>query len=218
MPKDYIPQNAGQFHLFVKKIIDYTDSKLSRWGHIPEKPLSNLKLLYNSFSDAYQVTLGQHTSSQIMARNIARLDCTRSLRLFVNQYLRFEPVTNVDRSAMGIPNKGETRKEHKEVNEVVDFDIRLRNIRELRVYYQQKGTDQKAKPAGYDGAVIIWHIGEQAPVEPTQFMYHNMAKRTPHTLRFEEKDRGKKVWIALCWQNGRGIRGQWSQYKNAVIP
>jgi hypothetical protein len=42
--------------------------------------------------------------------------------------------------------------------------------------------------------------------------------RTPHTLKFDETDRGKTVYIALQWQNERGITGQWSDIKSTVIP
>jgi hypothetical protein len=45
-----------------------------------------------------------------------------------------------------------------------------------------------------------------------------MASRTPHTLIFDEGQRGKTVQIALAWQNERGILGAWSEYKSAVIP
>jgi hypothetical protein len=42
--------------------------------------------------------------------------------------------------------------------------------------------------------------------------------RTQHTLKFDETDRGKTVYIALQWQNERGITGQWSDIKSTVIP
>jgi hypothetical protein len=45
-----------------------------------------------------------------------------------------------------------------------------------------------------------------------------MASRTPHTLKFDETDRAKTVYIALQWQNERGITGQWSDIKSTVIP
>jgi hypothetical protein len=45
-----------------------------------------------------------------------------------------------------------------------------------------------------------------------------MASRTPHALEFDESERGKTVYIALAWQNERGILGRWSEYKNAIVP
>ncbi|MDR2586431.1 MAG: hypothetical protein LBC84_09510 [Prevotellaceae bacterium] len=45
-----------------------------------------------------------------------------------------------------------------------------------------------------------------------------MASRRPFTLHFDETERGKTVQVALAWQNERGIRGAWSEYKSAIIP
>jgi len=45
-----------------------------------------------------------------------------------------------------------------------------------------------------------------------------MASRTPHALEFTEEERGETVYIALSWQNERGLTGQWSEIQNAIIP
>ncbi|MDR2597616.1 MAG: hypothetical protein LBC76_09910 [Treponema sp.] len=37
-------------------------------------------------------------------------------------------------------------------------------------------------------------------------------------LEFDETERGRTVYIALSWQNERGLIGQWSEIQNAVIP
>ena len=58
---------------------------------------------YSKFQQAHSAALGMHTSAQILARNEAQAEAAKSLRVFVNQYLRFPPVTNVDRVEMGIP-------------------------------------------------------------------------------------------------------------------
>jgi hypothetical protein len=104
------------------------------------------------------------------------------------------------------------------VTENVDFVIHLDAIRELVVGFWIKGADHRAKPEGYDGAVVIWGIRDTPPERPEDLEHHAMASRTPFTLHFEETERGKTVQIALCWQNERGILGAWSEYKSAVIP
>ena len=47
---------------------------------------------------------------------------------------------------------------------------------------------------------------------------HTLASRTPYALEFAEAERGKTVYVALSWQNGRGNIGQWSEIQSAVIP
>ena len=77
--------------------------------------------------------------------------------------------------------------------------IHLSSIRELVVDFWIQGADHKAKPHGYDGAVIIWDIKDTAPTNPDELTHHTMASRTPFTLHFEETERGKTVYVALCW-------------------
>jgi hypothetical protein len=216
--RDYIPQNAAQFNSFMQNILHYVSKMKQEWGHIPDEPVANLETLYAGFKTAFEATIGAHTPPQTLARNETQAECIKALRAFVNQYLRFPPVTNVDRVEMGVPNHDTIRTDHKVVTEMVDFVIHLSNIRELVVDFWIKGADHKAKPATYDGAVIIWDVRDTPPTNPDEMKHHIMASRTPFTLHFEETERGKTVYIGLAWQNERGILGQWSEYKSAVVP
>jgi len=216
--RDYVPQNAAQFNSFVLNLIDYVSGKIEAWGHIPQARFDELVEAFGAFNTAFSHTQGPHTPAQNLARTEAQAECTRILRAFVNQFLRFPPVTNVERVEMGIPNHDTIRTDHIQVPEMVDFVIHLSNIRELVIAFQIQGADHRAKPNGYEGAVIIWGIGDAPPENPDEFVHHIMASRTPFTLHFEESERGKKVWIALCWQNERGFRGAWSEFKSAIIP
>ena len=55
----------------------------------------------------------------------------------------------------------------------------------------------RAKPLGYDGAVLIWAIGD-APFTRIEDLRDGnlMASRTPHTLVFTDDQRGKTVSVA----------------------
>jgi len=214
----FIPQNAAQFNAFMRNLLDYLAAKMAEWTNIPQERIDELAIAYRMFEEAFAATLGAHTPAQNLARTEAQAECTRILRAFVNQFLRFPPVTNVDRVEMGIPNHDTIRTDHKVVTEMVDFVIHLSNIRELVVSFWIQGSDHRAKPHGYDGAVIIWDIRDTPPETPEELMHHTMASRTPFTLHFEETQRGKTVYVALAWQNERGILGAWSEFKSAVVP
>jgi hypothetical protein len=69
-----------------------------------------------------------------------------------------------------------------------------------------------------DGAVLVWDILDAPPVNHDNLTHHTMASKTPYPLYFTEEDRGKRVYVALCWQNERGITGQWSDIKDAIVP
>jgi hypothetical protein len=224
MARDYIPQNAAQFNAFTLRLIHYVEEKAfggpnAAWaGAIPQARFDELNFSYTRFSETFQTALELPTSANILRRQEAQAETTAVLRAFVNQFLRFPPVTNPDRAEMGVPNHDVIRTDHTIVTEIVDFVIHLGSIRELKIDFWIQGAGHKAKPHGYDGAVIIWGFLDSPPEQPTDLPFHTMASRTPHTLTFEEGQRGKTVQIALAWQNERGNIGQYSEYKSAVIP
>ncbi|MCL2186568.1 MAG: hypothetical protein FWB86_12080 [Treponema sp.] len=132
--------------------------------------------------------------------------------------MRFPPVNNGDRIAMGIPNHDTIRTDHKVVTEMVDFVLHLRNICEIMVEFWIQGESHKAKPQGFDGAVIVWDSLDAPPESPDALNHHTMASRTPYEIHFDEADRGKTVYVAAAWQNERGILGQWSGIISAIVP
>jgi hypothetical protein len=197
MARDYIPTNAAQFNFFFKAITQYVALKTTgspkAWDHIPQDRVTALNTEYGAFYTAFTAALQTPTHANILKRQEAQASAVSVLRPFVNQFLRFPPVTHIDRAEMGIPNHDVIRTDHKVVTEMVDFVIHLRNIRELMIDFWIQGESHKAKPAGYDGAVIVWGVLDAAPRHPDELVHHTMASRTPFPLHFDETERGKTV-------------------------
>ena len=206
--RDYVPSNAAQFYLFLGHLIQYVQTQLDAtplvWTHIIKERFDQLGQRYGEFSQAFVNHQNNPTPANTLARNEAQAEATRELRAFVNQFLRFPPVTNVDRVEMGVPNHDTIRTDHKVVTEMVDFVLHLRNIRETMIDFWIQGETHKAKPVGYDGAVIVWGTLDAHPQHTDDLIHHSMASRTPFALHFDETDRGKTVFVAVTWQNERG--------------
>jgi hypothetical protein len=143
---------------------------------------------------------------------------TRYMRLIHQRKFFTPPMQDSDWIRLGLRPRDLIRTPHIEVSEVVEFELKLRGIREILVNFWVKGAAHKAKPAGYDGAVIICDVLPTPPPDPHSLNRHTMASKTPHPLEFTEEVRGKTVYIASAWQNGRGLIGAWSEIQSAVIP
>jgi hypothetical protein len=172
-------------------------------------------------ADTAQVALNRLVSGS--AVDVARAreafaDLVRRMRFLHSRKFFSPPMEDPDYVRLGLRPPDRTRKEHVVVNELVEFDLSLRGIREIVVNFWIKGADHRAKPAGYDGAVLVWDTLAAPPERPTDLAEHTMASRSPHILEFDEADRGKTVYIALQWQNERGITGPWSEMQTAVVP
>lgn len=215
---DYIPRNDEAFDTFYRNLVDYVIDNAARWGHIRQDDVDTLELQFDEWTTVFDKTRVPHIPQLTTEKNRVRLASERALRHFVNRFLRFEPVTDLDRDKMHIPNRDLIRTPHIDVSEVVEFELKLRNIREVLVNFWIKGQTHKAKPAGYDGAVIIWSVLDAPPETTGGLTLHTLASRTPHALMFDETERGRTVYIAASWQNERGLIGQWSEIQSAVIP
>ncbi|MCL2064631.1 MAG: hypothetical protein FWG98_09725 [Candidatus Cloacimonetes bacterium] len=101
---------------------------------------------------------------------------------------------------------------------VIENSIKINNTNNIIIDFKQAGTQNKAKPKGYSGAVIILAITDKEPETNDGYTGHILATKTPHTIEFDTHDSGKRVWVRACWQNARGILGSWSEAKTAIIP
>ena len=182
MARDYVHHSPAQFHLFLGHLIQYVQTQLEAtplvWTHILKDRFDQLGQRYGEFSQAFANHQTTPTPANTLARNEAQAEATRELRAFVNQFLRFPPVTNVDRVEMGVPNHDLIRTDHKVVTEMVDYVLHLRNIREIMVDFWIQGETHKAKPQGYDGAVIVWDLLDAHPETPNALNHHTILKLT----------------------------------------
>ena len=218
MAHDYIPRNDAHFNDWFTNLQNYVGNKITQWTYIPQSAYEALDAAFQDWETYYAPTLLPHTPAVITAKNDARARAEPVIRAFVQRFLHWPPVTNADRVNMNIPNRDTIRTPHIEVTEMVEFELSLRHIREVMVNFWVKGATNQAKPQGYDGAVIVWDVLDAPPENPDALNHHTMASRTPHSLEFDETERGQTVYIASAWQNERGNRGQWSEIQSAIVP
>ena len=218
--KEFIPANAQQFEQWIVNLSEYiTPTRATLWG-IPSATLTDFRsVTLENFLNAQADITNDPTRAKIAARNAAQREATAVVRFIIRFYLRRPEVTDADLIAMGIPPIDTIRTMHKVVTEKVDFVLGVRGIRRILVDFWVQGIEHsKAKPRGYDGAVLVWNIGKDRPQEAEEFQLHTMASRRPFVIEFLDEDRGETVWVALAWQNERGIRGEWSEFKSTIIP
>jgi hypothetical protein len=181
---------------------------------IPKVEVDALSGAVDAFKNLFtEAKSSEKTPFIIAQKKAAKADMTAKIRALVTFRLKNPQVTDAMRVQLGLSPRDIIRTPHIEVTEVVEFELKLRNIRELLVSFWVKGETLKARPAGYDGAVLIWDILDTPPAEPDNLTRHSMASKTPHAIEFTEEQRGK-----TSWQNERGNIGQWSEIQSAVVP
>ena len=220
--QDYIPRNDATFNQFFRSITQYVAAKTSgptpEWAHIPQSECITFHQAYSDWYRVYVLNFRPYSLHIIREKNRIRRIAESSLQNYVNRFLQFEPVTQQDRDKMGIPNRDMPPIHSSEVSDLVESQLRLRTVREVLVDFWAKGASSKAKPHGYDGAVLAWGVLDSPPLQPEDLPHNTLASHSPHSIAFDEAVRGKTLYAALAWQNQRGFIGRWSGIQSTVIP
>jgi len=225
--RDYVPANVTQFNIFLRNLLDYAYKKTTTWKHIPTDVLNELTGLSDALSDLLLATAGQRTPAQNLARREAQAEATKALRAFVNQYLRFAPVTNVDRVEMGIPNRDTIPTTIPPpsipVTGVLSFPaVGLVEVREIRALGDKSDTRAKHGVRIYYGILGTpsetnkFRIAEQ-PNTGDDLPHSVFTRRSRHRFDFAG-ERGREVFFCMRFENSKGETGPWGKIISGFIP
>jgi hypothetical protein len=218
MGKDYIPQSDSRLAIWSENFNEQITAGAAAWG-IPYEEVNELRTLVTSFATLQKKADSPARTSVIVAeKNAARKALTAKVRELANFRLKNPIITDTDRIAMGLNVRDTTRTTVPVPTSRPELDIYVVDFRRLKVVFHDMGSKSKAKPSGVNGAVIIYAVLETPPATPDVLNRSVLATRTPHILEFAEEERGKTVYVAICWQNEKGQRGPWSEIESAIVP
>jgi hypothetical protein len=128
-------------------------------------------------------------------------------------------VTNLDLESMGLPVRPDgTRTPAPVADRPPLVEVSTPLIGSLRIDYYDDADRKRAKPRGQHGAEGCWVISDE-PVESLgKLSQSTFDTKTPLFLEFDREDRGKRVYLAMRWENTRGEKGPFSPIVSAVIP
>jgi hypothetical protein len=232
MGKDYVPSRDADFDDWFKFMNQYVAQKCGggtpEWTHIPQAARTALADSYAAWYTAYANTKGPHTPVDTEAKNDAKKASEALVRPFVNQYLHYPPVTNEDRTAMGIPNRDTIPTPIPVPTAQPEADLTFPGIHlvELRKIRPVSGA---APDSRSDYGVRIYYGFSGPPSEQYKFRlagepktgkdlpYSVFTKRGKERFDFDGES-GNTVYFCLRYENPTGGAGPYGPMLNAVIP
>jgi hypothetical protein len=223
MADNYIPGKDGEFDTFFKNIVDYVDQNTGGnvpvWNHIPPDALADFRDAWNAWTAAYEPVKVPHTPVQTAEKNRARTGSEKTLRDFVNRFLRYPPVTDADRDNMGIPNKKSGRGSVPVPTTSPQLFIDTGTRRRVIIRYKDEKSERRGKPTGVHGIEVRWEILDHYPQSIKELTHSSFDTNPPLTLEFDENDRGKRIYLSGSWEIEReGEKGPPGDIEEAVIP
>jgi hypothetical protein len=215
---DYIPKKDSELVPWSANFTAKVAANASEWGILPDE-VAALQTANASFAALYtQADSPARTSIIVAEKNAARKTLVEEIRKLSGFRLKNPVITDTQRVALGLHVRDATYTTIPAPKSHPELDIDVFDFRRLKLIFHNMGSESKAKPYGVNGAVIACAVLDARPANHDALTRTVLATRTPYILEFTEEERGKKVYIAICWQNEKGEKGPWSEIKSAIVP
>jgi hypothetical protein len=220
---DYIPKKDREFNdwysVFHRYVEERTGGNVPEWTFIPPDQVSDFNSSWTTWENAWRDTLGPHTDVQTELKTAARKASEKNIRPFVKRFMHFPPVTDEDRTAMGIPNYSGERTPPQPPKTAPEIIPDTGTRRRIIAHYRDEGSDKRSKPPNVHGIEILWAILDHPPVDLKELVHSSFSTRSPLTLEFEEHERGKRVYMVGRWEIIRnGEKGPFGAVIEVIIP
>jgi hypothetical protein len=215
---DYIPQKEAQLVDWTDNFINQIDQNADAW-EIPRAEVTNLQTRQTAFKTLHSQCAGPNRTKTLVAeKNAAKENFVADIRTMVNYRFANPAITDAIRVQCGLHPRDHVRTPIGVPTTRPEFDLTVKDIRQINVDFWDQGSATKAKPYGMNGAVVSWGVMDKAPAEPEELLKSVLATHTPFTLEFTEEERGKTVYVTLQWQSESGKKGPWSEILSTIIP
>lgn len=215
---DYLPRRDSELVAWSANFVNIVIANAVEWGITPDEIL-RLETANTSFATLHALADSPAKTTVIVTqKNTARKSLTTEIRSLVGFRLKNPAITDAQRVSLGLHVRDHTPTAIPAPTSRPELDIDVLDVRRLKVVFHDINSQSKAKPYGVNGAVITYAVLETPPANVEALTHSVLATRTPHTLTFAEQERGKTVYVAICWQNLKGEKGPWSEIESAIIP
>jgi hypothetical protein len=219
--QDYIPTRDADFDGWLANLTSYVDDKTSSggWTHIPADRITTLKQHTVKWHIVYNKILGPHTPVDTEAKKDERKAATAFIRPFVAQFLKFDPVTDEDRRAMGLHNRDTTKTPlEKPSTRPLITDLKPLGGFQVEIRFQDEATPHsRAIPYGCNGCLLNYTWGTEKVTDYALLKETQLMTRSLWTLTLPPEAEGKFLSCAPRWQSERAELGPWGEVQSVVI-
>jgi hypothetical protein len=216
---DYMPTKDTDFLEWALNFIALCIQNQTSWG-LPSAETTALNTEVSEYEGVYETAIGPSASkADVLLKNEKKAALKDSLRDFKRRSIDpNKAVTDPDRERLRLPIYDGKLTPVPPPSTTPEFEFTYPGARRINVHFRDFGSKSKAKPDGVAGAVIFYEVRDTQPANQDELLHSIFTGRTPYHFEFKEDERGKKVYFALFWQNGKGDKGPWSEIQFAIIP
>jgi hypothetical protein len=215
---DYIPRSDSELVAWSANFTAKVAAGATAWS-IPAEEVARLQKLNTDFAALHaQADSPDKTKVIVAKKDSARKTLVDKIREMANFRLKNPIITDDERISLGLHVHDTTPSSIGVPVHPPELDLEVIDFGLIKVHFYDKESGNKARPYGMSGAVIAYGVLDTPPENESPLNESVLATRNPHVLSFHMQERGKTVYVSICWQNEKGEKGPWSKIQSTIIP
>jgi hypothetical protein len=217
--KDFVPQRDDTFLDWIRNFIAVIVANAVAWL-VPAELVSALQAQLTDFESKLAIAKSSNRGKVDVAnKNAAKEILKHTARDVTKRFLAWSPaVSDAERELLGITVHDTVRTSIHAPKTRPEFSYKILDLLRLLIDFYDQGSNSRAIPYGYNGAVFFYTIADILVTDYALFDKTLLLTRSPFTLELPPETRGKVLSGAMQWQNAKGEKGPWSEIQSVVIP
>jgi hypothetical protein len=176
-------------------------------------------LKINGFLTVRKAYEDTDSSKNRLAKDMAKDEAKQAMRDFANTSIRYNKLMGPeDRLIYGIHPIDHKTTPTGAPESYPEAEIDTSVIRQLTIRFWDSITKKRRKPYRVHGAEIRWAILDHEPESENELVNSDFDTASPFTLKFDESQRGKRVYFCLRWESSTNLKGPFGEIYSAIIP
>jgi hypothetical protein len=160
-----------------------------------------------------------NTGANRLKKDETKKAAKSAMRDFANTSMRFNKLMGDDvRMFFGLPPHDGSITPDTEPKTYPEADADTSVIRQITIHFWDNATKKRGKPRGIHGAEIRWALLDHTPASEHELLQSDFDTASPFTLKFDEGDRGKRLYFCLRWESNTNLKGPYGEIYSAIIP
>lgn len=219
MAADYLPDKDAELIAWLTNFVTYANANLAPLGLVAGD-MTPITTNQTAFSTAFNANITAQNAAEAAraAKDTTRTTLETVVRTLVRKIQGTPAVTNAQRQALGISERGTERTPVgvPDSSPILSVDTSERLMHTIG-FADSKTPTTKAKPHGVVGCQIWIYIGATPSKIPSEYHFLITDRKTPYRYDFEGEDGGKTAHYMGRWENTKGETGPWSEIVSATI-
>jgi hypothetical protein len=173
----------------------------------------------DSFLTALAAYREDDSSANRLKKDGNRGKAKELMRDFANTSIRFNKLMDAAAKLYyGIGRRDDKPSVEGEPKTYPEADADTSVLRQVTIHYWDSATKKRAKPRGIHGAEVRWALLDHPPASEKELLESDFDTASPLTLKFDESDRGRRLYFCLRWESNTNLKGPYGEIYSAVIP